>query len=139
MHPNFDGLQTNPCSGCGNFNFIVEKAAGDIVCRNCGEVSCDRILDYRPEWKNYEEEAASGKSRDSAARCSKMSEFQLEQGIENTFIMGGTSSDRTVLTRNHVKSTLSREESKYIKSSSLLKTICHKLNLSDRITVSENT
>jgi transcription initiation factor TFIIIB Brf1 subunit/transcription initiation factor TFIIB len=56
----------NRCDYCNEFNALVEDISkGIVVCHNCGKVD-DIILDYNPEWKQYNSE--DGKT-DSGNRC----------------------------------------------------------------------
>jgi len=119
-----------PCSGCGGTEFVTEKSAGDVVCNNCGEVAYDRIIDFRPEWKSSNDENTKS-TYDTSARCSRVNDNE----VQNTFIVGGSSTDRTELTRSHVKSAISTQDSKFIKHSELVKTIGHRLCIQDQISV----
>lgn len=117
-----------PCTGCGGIDFVTEKSAGDVVCNNCGEVAYDRIIDFRPEWKSSNDENTKT-AYDTSARCSRLS----DNDVQNTFIVGGSATDRTELTRSHVKSALSSQDTKFIKHSELVKTISHRLGIQDQI------
>ncbi len=44
----------NKCSECGSDNLIEDHAGGILVCKICGQV-LDQILDYNPEWKQYDD------------------------------------------------------------------------------------
>ena len=45
------------CPSCGGCNFVDDFSYGIVVCTNssCGQV-LENILDYGPEWKNYEDD-----------------------------------------------------------------------------------
>lgn len=46
-----DGISS--CLDCGYTNFILDWRGGDRVCSNCGLVAEERIIDDRPEWRNF--------------------------------------------------------------------------------------
>jgi transcription initiation factor TFIIIB Brf1 subunit/transcription initiation factor TFIIB len=51
----------NKCSECGSDDLIEDHVGGILVCKICGQV-LDQILDYNPEWKQYDD-------GDNNARC----------------------------------------------------------------------
>ncbi|KGG52571.1 hypothetical protein DI09_15p380 [Mitosporidium daphniae] len=50
------------CSECrsANPNLIEDYASGDVVCRDCGVVVHDRIIDTRSEWRSFANDGTSG-------------------------------------------------------------------------------
>ena len=50
------------CSECRNPNpnLIEDYASGDVVCRDCGTVVHDRIIDTRSEWRSFANDGTSG-------------------------------------------------------------------------------
>jgi transcription initiation factor TFIIIB Brf1 subunit/transcription initiation factor TFIIB len=54
-------ISHNKCSECGSDDLIEDHAGGILVCKICGQV-LDQILDYNPEWKQYDD-------GDNNARC----------------------------------------------------------------------
>lgn len=44
----------NRCPECKNDKLIEDQSQGTVVCCTCGHV-LDQILDYNPEWKQYED------------------------------------------------------------------------------------
>lgn len=53
----------NTCFLCKSKNIITDSNLGMMVCDNCGQVSESNMIDYAPEWKQYEDD-----SKDDA-RC----------------------------------------------------------------------
>jgi transcription initiation factor TFIIIB Brf1 subunit/transcription initiation factor TFIIB len=51
----------NKCSECESDELIEDHSGGILVCKICGQV-LDQILDYNPEWKQYDD-------GDNNARC----------------------------------------------------------------------
>ena len=50
---------------CGNSNLIEDNSQGMLICQECGQVLCD-IIDYTPEWKQYDESDVNN------ARCTSI-------------------------------------------------------------------
>lgn len=48
------------CESCKNTNLMNDISNGIVVCMNCGEV-LEGIIDFNPEWKNYEDDQAIGR------------------------------------------------------------------------------
>ena len=69
------------CSSCGKDNIIEDYSQGNLVCADCGQV-LENILDYNPEWKQFEDEDKSG------GRCSLPINVLLPQSSLGTSISG---------------------------------------------------
>lgn len=69
------------CTSCNGDNIIEDGSQGILVCTDCGQV-LDNILDYNPEWKQYEDEDKSG------GRCSMPINVLLPQSSLGTSIAG---------------------------------------------------
>jgi transcription initiation factor TFIIB len=110
---------------------MTDYSAGDMICRNCGIVLCDRIIEEEAEWHNYAND--DRKDSASAARSS------LEKGTDgqpHSIITGGSSAERKSLTRMHMKSSYSNKEISIIDNIALMSDIGYKLGLNERIMVS---
>lgn len=57
------------CRFCGSYSLIVDWKQGDKVCTTCGVVAEERILEDRPEWKDFNEAEDLAKGAPKAARC----------------------------------------------------------------------
>ncbi|OQR95639.1 transcription initiation factor IIB [Thraustotheca clavata] len=44
------------CFACGSDDLVEDYAAGDLVCRGCGMVLIEHLIDDSPEWNNYMED-----------------------------------------------------------------------------------
>jgi len=42
------------CKECGSDDLVEDHAQGDVICRNCGLVAAERIVDLGSEWRNFE-------------------------------------------------------------------------------------
>lgn len=71
----------NSCSSCSGENIIEDYSQGILVCMDCGQV-LDNILDYNPEWKQFEDEDKSN------GRCSLPINALLPQSSLGTSISG---------------------------------------------------
>jgi len=69
------------CFSCGKDNIIEDYSQGNLVCADCGQV-LENILDYNPEWKQFEDEDKSG------GRCSLPINVLLPQSSLGTSISG---------------------------------------------------
>lgn len=50
------------CAECRNPNpnLIEDFASGDVICRDCGTIVLDRIIDTRSEWRSFANDGTSG-------------------------------------------------------------------------------
>ena len=53
----------NACPSCGGGNLVTDYAHGEIVCKKCGLVISEELLDFGPEWRAFDEEQRSKRSR----------------------------------------------------------------------------
>lgn len=53
----------NACPSCGGGNLVTDYAHGELVCKKCGLVISDELLDFGPEWRAFDEEQRSKRSR----------------------------------------------------------------------------
>ncbi|KAE8896411.1 hypothetical protein PR003_g10275 [Phytophthora rubi] len=52
------------CRECGSADVVTDFSAGDVVCRSCGMILGERIIDDSPEWRTF----ANDDRGDSAAK-----------------------------------------------------------------------
>ncbi len=55
--------QVKLCPHCQNSNLRTDYAHGEIVCRDCGFVLEDEMFDLGPEWRAFDEDQKSKRSR----------------------------------------------------------------------------
>ena len=53
-------LLSGKCQNCGSSNLVEDKDVGEVVCRDCGLVVREQIINEGPEWRDFPEE---GKER----------------------------------------------------------------------------
>lgn len=57
IHPH---LFPPPCGRILFFPFPVDHRSGDVVCRGCGEVQAERLVDLGAEWNRYDDNDGKG-------------------------------------------------------------------------------
>ncbi|MBN1645549.1 hypothetical protein JW868_00750, partial [Candidatus Woesearchaeota archaeon] len=65
------------CPECGGVNLFYNKDKGEIICKDCGLVVEDKMVDFDQEWREFDSEAAARKRRTGAP----MSYTQYDQGL----------------------------------------------------------
>jgi transcription initiation factor TFIIB len=68
------------CPECGNHRLIFDEKTGDQICRNCGVVIKERIVDEGPEWRAFSPEEKNQRSRVG----SPMSVLMHDKGLSTT-------------------------------------------------------
>lgn len=48
------------CSDCGSTDVVTDLSAGDVVCRACGLILGERIIDDTPEWRTFANDDRGG-------------------------------------------------------------------------------
>ncbi len=64
------------CPECGSTNLYYDKERGEIICRDCGFVIDDKMVDFGQEWREFEDSDTS--NRRSGA---PMTYSQFDQGL----------------------------------------------------------
>ena len=65
------------CPECGSINLLLRHDKGEVICRDCGLVIEDKMVDFDQEWREFDSEAAARKRRTGAP----MSYTQFDQGL----------------------------------------------------------
>ncbi|MBI2129982.1 transcription initiation factor IIB [Candidatus Woesearchaeota archaeon] len=65
------------CPECGGINLFWNKDKGEIICKDCGLVIEDKMVDFTQEWRNFEDEGGESKRRGGAP----MTYTQYDQGL----------------------------------------------------------
>jgi transcription initiation factor TFIIB len=101
LHPQFSPAEqmgaecyTESCSDCGSADVVTDFGAGDIVCRDCGMVLGERIVDDSPEWRNFANDDRGG---DPAAnsRVGEAVDARLEGASLTTFLVDPVKGSKT--------------------------------------------
>jgi len=65
------------CPECGGINLFWNKDKGEIICKDCGLVIEDRMVDFSQEWREFETEVSESRRRTGAP----MTYTQYDRGI----------------------------------------------------------
>ena len=65
------------CPECGSLDLNHNKEKGEIICKDCGLVIEDKMVDFDQEWREFDSEAAARKRRTGAP----MTYTQFDQGL----------------------------------------------------------
>ncbi len=49
------------CPECGGINLILNKEKGEVICKDCGLVIEEKLVDFGPEWRDFEDGDGSGR------------------------------------------------------------------------------
>lgn len=53
----------NGLGECSNHSLITDNISGDVVCRNCGLVFCEKLIDHSAEWRSFTTDDYNHKTR----------------------------------------------------------------------------
>jgi len=48
-----EAIDLTECPECGSKNVVRDSELSELVCRTCGYVIVDRIVDRGPEWREF--------------------------------------------------------------------------------------
>lgn len=65
------------CPECGGINLFYNNDKGEVICRDCGLVVEDKMVDFDQEWREFDSDAAARKRRTGAP----MSYTQFDKGL----------------------------------------------------------
>ncbi len=65
------------CPECGGINLFWNKEKGEIVCKDCGLVIEDKMVDFGQEWREFDSDQSQTKRRTGAP----MTYTQFDQGL----------------------------------------------------------
>ncbi|MBI4155242.1 hypothetical protein HY498_04110, partial [Candidatus Woesearchaeota archaeon] len=54
------------CPECGSINLILNKEKGEVICRDCGLVIEEKMVDFGQEWREFDSDQADKKRRTGA-------------------------------------------------------------------------
>jgi transcription initiation factor TFIIB len=66
------------CSDCGSINLFINKAKGEVICKDCGLVIEDKMVEFGQEWREFESDSGSQSQRRTGA---PMTYTQYDQGL----------------------------------------------------------
>ncbi len=65
------------CPECGSINLFLNKAKGEVICRDCGLVVEEKLVDFTQEWREMDDESAEKRRRTGAPATYT----QFDQGL----------------------------------------------------------
>src|SRR3989338_8403777 len=65
------------CPECGSINLFLKKEKGEIICKDCGLVVEDKMIDFTQEWREFDEQGGELRRRTGAP----MTYTQFDQGL----------------------------------------------------------
>src|SRR3989339_1223538 len=65
------------CPECGGTNLLIQKDKGEAICRDCGLVIEEKMIDFGQEWREFSDEQASKRRRTGAP----MSWTKFDRGL----------------------------------------------------------
>ena len=69
--------QIKRCPECGSENLFSNRDRGEVICRDCGLVLEDKMIDFSQEWREFDSEQGESKRRAGAP----MTYTQYDQGL----------------------------------------------------------
>jgi len=70
-------IMVKKCPECGGINLFWNREKGEVICKDCGLVIEDKMVDFGQEWKEYEGEGEGKKGRTGAP----MTYTQFDMGL----------------------------------------------------------
>ena len=58
------------CPECGGINLFWNREKGEIICRECGLVIEDKMVDFTQEWREFDSDEGEAKRRTGAPMTS---------------------------------------------------------------------
>jgi len=65
------------CPECGSINLFYNKDKGEVICKDCGLVVEEKMIDFDQEWREFDGEEAESRRRTGAP----MTYTQYDQGL----------------------------------------------------------
>jgi transcription initiation factor TFIIB len=125
------GARANSCFACHSTDVVTDTVRGELICRGCGEVLGDRLINTGMEWRIFADDDKGN------------SQSQIRAGVDNsqmfgtfqTVFEGGTTESRNALMRAQLQSE-DQNELKVLKQLSSVTNLITRLKLNKNINVS---
>lgn len=115
------------CFRCGANDLVLDYKAGDVICRSCGEVINDRVIDEGNEVKFYMND-------DDPHKSSRSSGFSESIGsLQTSFVTNSESVKRTL--ERAQKFSSDKKELQALAHMNIVSEMCSKMNLIGAIKV----
>ncbi|CAI5733284.1 unnamed protein product [Peronospora destructor] len=76
----------NHCRECGSADVVTDFSAGDVVCRSCGMILGERIIDDSPEWRTFANDDRGGDPA-SKSRVGDVADVRLDSVSLSTYLV----------------------------------------------------
>ena len=74
------------CPECGSINLVYKDERGEVICKDCGLVIEEKMIDFTHEWREFDSDSAGKKGRTGAP----LTFTKFDQGLGTSI---GTGSD----------------------------------------------
>lgn len=64
------------CPECGGINLILNKDKGEVICRDCGLVIEEKLIDFGQEWREFDSDQSEKRRRTGAPMTYSVSKFE---------------------------------------------------------------
>ena len=91
--------QRERCSDCGGDAFVTDPEVGEVICRRCGLILQEEVLDQTPEWRAFTPEERKVRAR--VGPPTSLSKF--DKGLSTTFQTHSDTSGHTLSRKEQVK------------------------------------
>lgn len=118
------------CQSCGDVDIITDNTTGDVVCRSCGLILGDKVINDEAEWKDY----LNNDNNDASHSNGRSSMKNNDDDDNRTLLISSNSEDKEFL--NRIQKLQNKKEIKLYESYDHIEQLTFNLNLSDSITVS---
>lgn len=69
---------TGKCNECGSQNLFINREKGEIICKECGLVVEEKLVEFGQEWREFEDDGGEESRRRTGA---PMTYTQFDQGL----------------------------------------------------------
>ncbi|KAM3578020.1 hypothetical protein VYU27_000122 [Nannochloropsis oceanica] len=139
-------MNPETCTKCRSLDIITDHRSGDVICRGCGEVQAERLVDEGAEWNRYDDNdgkgdpsRVGGELGGTASRIWGGSSASMPGAGRGGGSGGGSSKKRkaqqgaAALTGADLANKKSRAQGKLEKVCMLLSDSCRSLHLDERV------
>jgi transcription initiation factor TFIIB len=78
---NINQNSQNSCPGCNSTVFIRDDSRGELICKKCGLVLDENLIDYGPEWVAYNHEQETSRAHAGAPATNTLHDYGMSTDI----------------------------------------------------------
>ena len=79
---NIERENQNSCPDCNSTDFDYNQSRGEVICKRCGLVIDENVMDLGPEWRAYNHEQMSRRTRVGAPSTNMIHDYGLPSEID---------------------------------------------------------